>query len=789
MADSSSPSEDFACGKELFNPVLTMGMQYSCILVISHFLQILLKPLGQAAPIVQILAGFLLGPSGLSHIPAVNSFFLQNFAADYYEFMAVLFRIIIMFLIGLEMDFPYFLRKLRPASIIACGSCLVCTFFAAAITSFVYQETSSHGSGFMMGLMITIILASTASPVVVRLAVDLKFATSDIGRMAISSSLINDAYGVVLLFVISKTRQHYSYTAWVFLGLLYLFVVAVVVVVNMYVANWMNRRNRNQKYLKNAEMFGLLAILYIVAMSLELMGFSSLIFSFLIGSMFPRGGRAARTLLTKLTYPVHNFILPIYFGYFGFKADVAFINSLRNFCIVFFVMLLSFGGKIVGTLAACYHLKIPYYEGVLMAFLMNLKGHVDLLALTIGSTNRIILSDTFFSLMISAVVLNSLIWGPIIALMVRREQDTIGYRQIYFETQSPECELRTLACVHSPRPVATMVGLIAASRGPENIPQTPYLMHLVELPGNKSNTNLMYNQKEEDEVSDDDDYGGNDVVEINDAVDLFTAETGVMVHQIKAVAPFATMYKDVCDYAEDIRASIILLPFHKHQRIDGKLETSKEGIRTTNQKVLRHAPCAVAILVDRGLTAGSLSLSGSDSLQHIAALFFGGPDDREALGFSKRLGMHNHINLTIIRFLSASGQVQSVGVDIAHKEENILMAISDRETEREADNEVLSEFYHRYVTSGQVGYVEKVVENGSETAGALRDMADMYSLFIVGKEGRGHSSPLTTGISDWEECPELGKVGDFLASAEFDFCGSVLVMQQHRPSKHDDDDD
>nr|GMC65878.1 cation/H(+) antiporter 2-like isoform X1 [Ipomoea batatas]GMC67704.1 cation/H(+) antiporter 2-like isoform X1 [Ipomoea batatas] len=331
----------------------------------------------------------MLGPSGLSLIPEVKSYFLRNFVADYYEFMAVLFRIIIMFLIGLEMDFPYFLRKLRQVGIIACGSSLMCTFFAAAITSFVYQETTSHGSAFMMGLMITIILASTASPVVIRLAADLKFATSDIGRMAISSALINDAYGVVLLFAISKTRQHYSYATWVFLGFLYLFTVGLVVVVNKYVANWMNRRNRNQKYLKNAEMFGLLAILYIVAMSLELMGFSSLIFSFLIGSMFPRGGKAARTLLIKLTYPVHNFILPIYFGYLGFKANVAYIDSIRNFCVVFFIMLLSFGGKIVGTLAACYHLKIPYYEGVLMAFLMNLKGHVDLLALTIGSTNKV----------------------------------------------------------------------------------------------------------------------------------------------------------------------------------------------------------------------------------------------------------------------------------------------------------------------------------------------------------------------------------------------------------------
>lgn len=90
----------------------------------------------------------------------------------------------------------------------------------------------------------------------------------------------------------------------------------------------------------------------------------------------------------------------------------------------------------------------------------------------------------------------------------------------------------------------------------------------------------------------------------------------------------------------------------------------------------------------------------------------------------------------------------------------------------------------RYVTSGQVGFVEKQVENGAETASALRDMVGMYSMFIVGKGGRRHS-PLTTGMSDWEECPELGTVGDFLASAEFDLSGSVLVIQRHRPSKKD----
>ncbi|XP_075499613.1 cation/H(+) antiporter 1-like [Primulina tabacum] len=777
-------SNNKACNSgELFNPVLTMGTQVSCLLVISHFFQLFLKPLGQPAPVAQILAGFLLGPSGFSHIDRVNKFFFQNFAADYYETMALYARITIMFLIGLEMDFDYMRRNLRVASIIAGGSCLICTIFAIALTSFIYEETGAHGSGVMMAVTLAVILSNTASPFVSRLAHDLKFASTDIGRLAISSSLIGDVYAVLLLIIIARNDEKSDLSSSVFYAFMYIIIVTVAILINRYLTNWMNRRNRNQKHLKHTELFILLGIVYVAAMIMETSGFSSIIGCFVIGWMFPRGGKVARTLLSKLSYSVHNFILPIYFGYSGFKADVTLISSFRNFAIVAIIILLSIGGKITGTLAVCVHLKIPLNEGVLLAFLMNLKGHVDLLALTINVQHyKAMSSQIFYNLMMAAIVINSLIWGPLIAFMVRRESEIFGYKYIAFEFQSPKNELKLLACIYGPRPVTTMIGLIATSKGPENVAITPYLMHLIELPERRK-TNLLYHQKEEDELSDDGDYGGNDVVEINEAVDIFCTETGVTIHQVKTVSPFASMYADVCEFAEDIRASVIVLPFHKHQRIDGKLESGKEGIRATNQKILRHAKCSVAILVDRGLTAGTSYTSGSGSLQHVATLFFGGPDDREALGFSERIGMHHHINLTIIRFLHVSEKMQDIGVNVAHKEQDVLMVKSTHETESDVDNAALAEFYNRYVTSGQVGYVEKHVENGGETANALRDMADMYSMFIVGKGRRGNSI-LTTGLSDWEECPELGKVGDLLASSDFELSGSVLVIQQHRPSNN-----
>ncbi|KAL8549924.1 hypothetical protein ACS0TY_008672 [Phlomoides rotata] len=683
--------EDNCVGNgEFFNPVLTMGTQVSCLLVISHFFQLLLKPLGQPAPLAQILAGFVLGPSCLSHIDSVKTFFFYN-SADYYETMALYSRIIIMFLIGLEIDFHYLRRNLRVAGIIACGSSFMCTLFAVAVTSFIYEETGAHGSGFIMALTISIILSNTASPFVTRLAHDLKFANTDVGRLAISSSLIADTYAVFLLIIISRNEHKHGFWNWVSLGFVYFLVIIAVIFINRYLANWLNRRQRNQKYLKNTEIFVLLAILFVAATSLETMGVSSIIACFIVGLMFPRGGKAGRTLLIKLSYSVHNFVLPIYFGYSGFKADLTHINSLSNFAIVAIIILLSIGGKVTGTLAACFHLKIPLNEGVLLAFLMNLKGHVDLLALTIGAENQEMSSQIFYNLMMAAVVINSLIWGPIIAFTVRRESDILGYKHIAFEFQSPESELKVLACVHSPRPVATMIGLIATCKGSDDVAISPYLIHLIELP-EKSKTTLLYHQKEEDEISDDDDYGGNDVVEINEAVDIFAAETGVIIHQAKVVAPYATMYADVCAFAEDARASIVILPFHKHQRIDGKLESGKEGIRTTNQKVLRQAKCSVAILVDRGLTGTSCT----GSLLHIAMLFFGGPDDREALGLSKRLGMHHHINLTVIRFLHKSKQKEPIGIDVAHKDDKVLMAITNQQTEADADNRALTDFFNRY---------------------------------------------------------------------------------------------
>ncbi|POO03121.1 DNA-directed DNA polymerase [Trema orientale] len=780
-------TQRMVCQEDFFNPLTSMGMQMSCILVISHFFHLVLKTLGQPGPIAQIFAGLVLGPSGLSNVDRVRDFFFQASAAEYYEIFGFFCRMLFMFLIGLETDVSYIIRNIKASGTISYCGILIGTLFGVAVSFFLHQQLMFNDKkklGFI--LIIILVLTYTASPVVIRLAGDLKFATSPTGRLAISCSLINEITCLVMFNLIIVIHKKSLFRD----GFLAILITGMVILVNKYVAIWFNKRNRNQKYLRNAELLFILSVLIGSSMIIEMFTRNSAINCFLIGVMFPKEGKTARTLLQKLTYSVHNFILPIYFGYLGFQFDASRLGSLSSVVIVVILVVLSIGGKISGTLVACQYLRIPLNEGVFIGFCLNLKGHADLLFIGQATNSLIGWNQDAYNLLLISIVINTVISGPTLALLMRREENLFAQTShTTLEFQNPEEDIRTLGCVYGPRHVSAILALISALNGSHRAPITPYVMHLIELT-QKRRANVSYHELEDDELSDDEDYGGNDVVEINDAVDAFHAETKIIVHLSKAVSSFATLYEDVCNAAEDLRASIILAPFHKHQRIDGKMESGKEGVRTTNQKILRHAPCSVGIIAERGLAGvpGFAQLLDSATVQQVATLFFGGPDDREAVAWSKRIASHQKINLTVIRFLSTeSSRVRSERVDDRDDVE-VFMSLSSLETGKDVDNAFLSNFYNECVTSGQVGYVEKYVNNGAETVAAMRDIGDMYSLFIVGKGGRGHS-PLTTGMSDWEECPELGTVGDLLASSEYNVNGSVLVIQQHRNSKKDLMDD
>lgn len=175
--------------------------------------------------------------------------------------------------------------------------------------------------------------------------------------------------------------------------------------------------------------------------------------------------------------------------------------------------------------------------------------------------------------------------------------------------------------------------------------------------------------------------------------------------------------------------------------------------------------------MDRGL--GTTIISRTSISLYAAVIFIGGKDDREALAYAGRVACHPGVKLTVIRFLlEATGDSVSSIITIAKSN------TTEHQEEMKVDDECFADFYDRHVAGGQVAYMEKYLVNSGQTFSTLRSLEGQYGLFIVGRGGRVNSI-LTVGMNDWEECPELGPIGDILSASDFSMTASVLIIQQH----------
>lgn len=156
----------------------------------------------------------------------------------------------------------------------------------------------------------------------------------------------------------------------------------------------------------------------------------------------------------------------------------------------------------------------------------------------------------------------------------------------------------------------------------------------------------------------------------------------------------------------------------------------------------------------------------------MAVIFIGGKDDREALAYASRVTQHPAVKLTVIRFL----------VDTSAESSRLVgyrIILPDQEKEMQLDDECFAQFYEKHVVGGKIAYMEKHLASAAETFTILKSFEGKYSLVIVGKEG-GVNSILTKGMNDWQQCPELGPIGDVLSGPDFSMTVSVLIIQQHR---------
>ena len=315
-----------------------------------------------------------------------------------------------------------------------------------------------------------------------------------------------------------------------------------------------------------------------------------------------------------------------------------------------------------------------------------------------------------------------------------------------------DSEFRILVCIHNEDNVPAIISLLEASHATKRSPISIISLCLMELIGSSSSVLESYDPKKK--LTSRASTMGPIINAFNEYEHRYHGR--VRVQHFTAIAPYSSMHTDICAIAQEMKTNIIIVPFHKQLAFGGTEEGAiSTSIKTVNLNVIEKAPCSVGILLDKGHIGRHRLFVAGHSLYHIALLFLGGADDREALSYSRRMAEHPKIKLTVVWF-------RPCGVEQAYTKEN----------EEYLDKKLMNEF--KADADGKFDYKEEIVKDGEETTQVIRSMEEGFDLFIAGRQH--DESQVTLGLTEWHENAELGLIGDLLTGSDFHF--SVLVVQQ-----------
>lgn len=386
-----------------------------------------------------------------------------------------------------------------------------------------------------------------------------------------------------------------------------------------------------------------------------------------------------------------------------------------------------------------------------------------------------VLNDQTFAIMVLMALFTTFMTTPLVMAAYKPAKGSRKLNYLYrtIEREDSSAQLRILACFHSSRNIPSIINLFEASRGTEKTQKHEvlcvYAMHLMEL-SERSSAIIMVHKAARNTFSFKKKGLRSETNNVVVAFEAFQQLSKVSVRSLTSVSSPSDMHEDICAAAERKRVAIIVLPFHKHQRLDGSLETTRADYRMINTKVLEHASCSVGIFVDRGL-GGSSHVAASNVSYHIVVLFFGGCDDREALSYGVRMAEHPGISLTVVHLVVIDGPKQeaiTIDADLVNLTAEVSMDVM-----------ILNEFRTNVAGKDSVTYEEIAVNNSVEIISTMGDYS-RCNLFLVGRRPDGE---VVSTLNGRIEYPELGPVGSFLSSPTFATTASVLVIQQYQKTE------
>ncbi|KAM6557725.1 hypothetical protein CsatB_004744 [Cannabis sativa] len=734
----------------------------------------------------EILGGTLIGSSGIARTPIGFKFLFPQSGVMILETVAHLGLIFYMFLVGLEIDIRPISKTPKKALIIAAAGFLLPFPVGYALHYMFVGNTMDSGpiAAKYGPIFWGIALSTTNFPDLAQVLEDMKLLHSEIGRTALSAAAVTDVFSWIILVVTLSIVKGVHVNTIIFGSIFLIFNVTTV----RPILHWILRRKQNQE--EDYNIYFVLTGVVLFGYITDSLGLHSIIGGFVFGLIMPKQKELKTILMERIEDFVSGIMIPLFFLIVGLRTNRqdVFEGQFGIWRIVG-VVVVGFWVKIFSTLVSAVWLnEMSFRDGLALGLLMNTKGMLSLIVISAARNFKVLTNQTFTMIIVTLWWMTVAVF-PILNLTYKSIKQFVKRMQRSLTSLQPSSELRVLTCFHSSYEVTGIINLLDASNPTRDSPISVFVINLIENIGRTTAMNIVHGTCTVVNMGGEGGRYDNDQQAAFDAFKCFNSEKeGLFIQPSTAVSSYATMHEHICDFAEENRANIIILPFHLKtiKNVVGggtnanNNSTTNLDFRNINKKVLEKSSCSVAILVDRGHRPLADARITQPTGHNFMMLFLGGHDDREALAYAQRMSGSQNVALTVLRFVTANNNNND-------DEDSGIIYNEKEKRDRLLDEQYFEEFRHKTYGNPLVNITQEVVSSVEDIVKAIGTMTEKeYDLIIVGKGSskRGTSKgSLWKMLEDqteieWSDYPELGILGDTLVCSTFAPNAWILVVQQ-----------
>ena len=593
--------------------VSTLLVQVMLVLGLSRLMGSVATRLRQPKVVGEMIAGIMLGPSLFGWLaPGFAAAIFPPSSIALLNVLAQIGVIFFLFLIGLELS-PKLIRDRGHAAIVISHVSIIAPFLlGAALALFLYPRVFNDTPQMRftaVALFMGAAMSITAFPVLARILTERDLLKTKVGAVAITCAAVDDVSAwCMLAFVVAVGRAEGLQAGLWTAGLSLVYILLMIFAVRPVLKRLETIYERHATSAQT--IFAVVLVLTLLSAAVtELIGIHAMFGAFLMGAIMPKDAKFVRLITTRLEDFTVIFLLPIFFAFAGLKTQIGLIDNAYLFGLTGLIVLVACVGKFGGSTLAARVTGLGWRESSAIGILMNTRGLVELVILTIGLQIGVI-TDAVYAMMVIMALVTTAMTTPILHWVYPRRL----FQADRVDDETAAREFGVLVPVSRPDTAPALAKVVAALGQPAGNAK----LYGVTLTRPDRDESLGIRVYEE---------GAHD-----DALRPLTEEATRLKLRTELMS-FASrdIPSDIARLARAKQADLILMGYHK-------ATIGKTMLGGTVHRVLTGADTDVAILVDRGI-ASTLS---------ILVPYQGSPHDKLAVALAARMAKSPGVAVTIL---------------------------------------------------------------------------------------------------------------------------------------------